>query len=399
MTIYYLLAQFPNTPNPITGPTDACPLLSGTPTATYITNKAPGAASYVWTVPTGATITGHPAGTGANDTTIVVTFSSGFTAAGSITVQAINDCGVSGVRSLLVTRNTASTPSLIAGPTNACAYIAPGGTAATYSVTNTPGVTYNWAVPSGALNVTGQGTNTISFTYPSGFTSGSISVTATNGCGTSAARTLSITKLNPATPSVIDVVQIAFCGDAGGRVFTYTLASMPANAASVQWTVPTAAGAVLVSGQGTTSITVSYPDAAVQGTVTAQAVSNCGVSTIRATEVKLPACPPPGFTRTEVTNNANGQTKTAAQPVTTASAELEVKIFPNPTVSDFKLEVLTQAKGEINVRVIDAQGRTFRTFKVMPYQTIALGSELKAGSYLVEVRQGTVVKTTKVIRF
>jgi hypothetical protein len=261
-------------------------------------------------------------------------------------------------------------------------------------------MTYNWTVPGGAIGLTGQGTSTISFTYPPGFVSGTISVTATNGCGTSGPRTLSITKLNPATPSVIDVIQTHFCGEAPlgtSRVFTYTLSAMPANATSILWTVPTAQGAVLESGQGSISITVRYPDASVNGVVTAQATNNCGTSTVRPSTVKLPACPPPGFTRTET--NSNTQPK-VVKPAATATADaMEVKIFPNPTVSDFKLEVLTSAKEEINVRVIDAQGRLFKSFKLMPYQTIALGAELKAGSYLVEVRQGSVVKTTKVIKF
>jgi len=256
---------------------------------------------------------------------------------------------------------------------------------------------YNWTVPAGATGLTGQGTNTISFTYPAGFTSGSVSVTATNGCGTSGPRTLSITRLNPGTPSVIDVIQTAFCGDAPlgtSRVFTYTLASMPTNATSVQWTIPV--GAQLVSGQGTTSITVRYPDAAVNGAVTAQAVSNCAVSSVRSTTVKLPACPV-AFTRTEAANS-NTQPK-VVKPAATATDAMEVKIFPNPTVSDFKLEVLTSSSEEINVRVIDAQGRLFKSFKLIPHQTIVLGAELKAGSYLVEVRQGNVVKTTKVVKF
>jgi hypothetical protein len=275
--------------------------------------------------------------------------------------------------------------------------MAPNGTPATYSVTLVAGMTYNWIVPAGATGLTGQGTNTISFTYPAGFTSGSISVTATNGCGTSGPRTLSVTRLNPATPSVIDVIQTHFCGEApagNSRVYTYTLASMPANATSILWTVPT--GAVLESGQGTISITVRYPDAAVNGAVTVQAVSNCAVSTVRSTTVKLPACPV-AFTRTDAANS-NTQPK-VVKPIATATDAMEVKIFPNPTVSDFKLEVLTSSKEEINVRVIDAQGRMFKSFKLMPYQTIALGAELKAGSYLVEVRQGNVVKTTKVIKF
>lgn len=398
MTVFYLLAQLPNTPNPITGPTDACPLLGNPTGATYTINKAAGAAYYLWTAQAGTTITHLNPSPGPNDTAINVVFPVGFTTS-AITVQSGNDCGVSGVRSITVTRNGPSTPSPIVGPTNVCENIAPNGTAAFYTVTATPGVTYTWTIPVGATGLTGQGTSSISFVYPNGFTSGTVSVVASTGCGTSGVRTLSVTKLNPGTPSNIDVIQTHFCGEPGGRVYTYTIAAIPANATSIQWTVPTAQGAVLVSGQGTTSITVSYPVGAINSAVTAQAVNNCAASTIRSVTVKLPACPT-GFTRTEQPANSNAQTKTKSSPPTAVVADaMEVKIFPNPTVSDFKLEVLTSAKEEINVRVIDNQGRLYKIFKLMPYQTIALGAELKAGSYLVEVRQGNQVKTTKLIKF
>ncbi|MEO7522529.1 MAG: T9SS type A sorting domain-containing protein, partial [Ferruginibacter sp.] len=101
---------------------------------------------------------------------------------------------------------------------------------------------------------------------------------------------------------------------------------------------------------------------------------------------------------TNGTAATKGQVK-AATAATVATETLEVKIFPNPTVSDFKLEVLTQGSEEITVRVLDNLGRLYKNFKVMPNQVIALGAELKAGSYLVEVRQGRIVKTTKVIKF
>ena len=78
---------------------------------------------------------------------------------------------------------------------------------------------------------------------------------------------------------------------------------------------------------------------------------------------------------------------------------MQVNVYPNPTVSDFKLQVITSQKEEINVRVIDNEGRLFKTFKVMPYQTINVGSDLKSGSYMIEVGQGSVVKTTKLIKF
>jgi hypothetical protein len=248
-----------------------------------------------------------------------------------------------------------------------------------------------------------QGSNTMSVTYPIGYTGGTISVTATTGCGTSAPRNLTITTLNPATPSNIDVVQTHFCGEVGGRVFTYAISAMPANATSVVWTVPTAAGAVLVSGQNTTQITVSYPNTAVTGVVTVQAVNPCANSVIRSVNVKLAVCPGAFAGNNNGTNStaeSKGAVKAAkATAVPVVAETMEVKIFPNPTVSDFKLEVLTSGTEEITVRVLDNQGRLYKNFKVMPHQTIALGAELKAGSYLVEVRQGKTVKTTKVIKF
>ncbi|MFT3911262.1 MAG: T9SS type A sorting domain-containing protein [Ferruginibacter sp.] len=397
MTIYYLAAQIPNTPAPIVGPTDACPLLGG-PAVAYTITKAPGAKEYFWSVPAGASFT-HPNGLGVNDTTILVSFTAGY-ATGPITVQSSNDCGVSGIRSLTVTRIAPSQPNIISGPTNACPYITPNAPA-TYTVPAVPGVTYQWSASNGAVLSSAQGSNTMTVSYPIGYTGGTISVTATTGCGTSAARNLTITTLNPATPSVPDIIQTHFCGEVGGRKFTYTLSSMPANATSVVWTVP--AGATFIN-LSPISIEVTYPDAAVNGVVTVQATNPCANSVIRSVNVKLSACPT-AFAGTNAGTNGTAESKgevKAAKATTVAPVQaetMEVKIFPNPTVSDFKLEVLTSGTEEITVRVLDNLGRLYKNFKLMPNQIIALGAELKAGSYLVEVRQGKTVKTTKVIKF
>ena len=375
-TIYYLLAQTASTPGPITGPNSACPFINAG-NATYSIAAVPASSSYVWTVPANASIV-----SGQGSTSITVSFNNSY-ATGAITVASVNDCGPSSVRSLTVTRNNPSTPGLISGPTNACPFITPSG-AATYTVTAVPSVTtYTWSVPAGAIGLTGQGTNTISFTYPSGFTTGTVSVTASNGCGTSGVRTLTIGTLQPATPSVIDVIQLQPCPN---RVYSYTIASMPANAQSVLWTAP--AGATILTGQGTTSITVSYPGTAVNGNVTATGVNNCGTSVARVSAVKLPACPPEERSTDLFTKSGNQVVES-----------MNVNIFPNPTTTDFKLQVVTAGKDEINVRILDIQGRYLKQITVMPYQTVNLGAELKAGSYLVEVKQGKTVKTTRVIKF
>ncbi|MFT3911053.1 MAG: T9SS type A sorting domain-containing protein [Ferruginibacter sp.] len=398
MAIYYLAAQVPTTPSPIVGPTDACPLLNG-PAVTYTIPKAPGAASYVWTIPSAGTIVTHPNGiNNPNDTIITVAFSTAWTT-GTITVQSKNDCGVSGLRSITVTRISPSQPNIISGPTNACPYITPN-TPATYTVPAVPGVTYQWTANNGAILSSAQGSNTMTVSYPIGYTGGTISVTATTGCGTSAARNLTITTLNPATPGIPDIVQTHFCGEVGGRKFTYTLSSTPANATSVIWTVP--AGATFIN-LSPISIEVTYPDAAVNGVVTVQATNPCANSVIRSVNVKLSACPTAFAGNNNGTNGtaeSKGVVKTTKPTPAPALAEaMEVKIFPNPTVSDFKLEVLTAGTEEITVRVMDNLGRLYKNFKLMPNQIIALGAELKSGSYLVEVRQGKTVKTTKVIKF
>ena len=78
---------------------------------------------------------------------------------------------------------------------------------------------------------------------------------------------------------------------------------------------------------------------------------------------------------------------------------MSVNVYPNPSVSDFKLQVVTAAKEKITVRIMDLQGRSFKSITVQPYQTTTIGSDLKAGAYMMEVKQGNNVKTTKLIKF
>ncbi len=374
-TIYYLLAQAPGTAAPITGNTNVCPIIGTAATYSYSIPPVTGATAYVWTAQAGTTVISN------NGTSADISFDNNFTTS-AITVRAVNGCGTSNARSIVVVRSNPSTPGLISGSTNACPYMAPNGTAATYSILPVTGaVSYNWTVPGGTA-ITGQGTTSIAFTYPAGFTSGIITVTATNGCGTSEARSLAIGKTTPGTAGVIDVIQVQTCP---ARIYSYTLATMPYGAASVLWTVP--AGATILTGTGTSSITVSYPPTAVAGAVTAQGISNCGNGTTRSTPVKLAACTAPTpFAKENIGKAVSAEAMT-------------VSVYPNPSVSDFNLKVITAGKEIVHVRILDAQGRVYKQFTVLPYQTTTIGADLKAGAYLLEVRQGGVVKMTKIVKF
>ena len=383
LKIYYLAAQLPVTPLPITASTtNVCPSVGTNVPVTYKITKVSGAAAYIWSSPSSAVTISHPNGLGENDTLVNVTFASNF-ASSSISVQSTNDCGTSGTRSLVISRNNPSTPGLISGSTNSCEYIGPTGVDATYSVTAASNVdSYAWTLPVGVTNVIGQGTNTITFRYPAGFTGGSLSVTATNGCGTSASRSLTISRLVPATPGNIDVVNIALCPN---RVYTYSVSAMPGNATSLEWSVPT--GGTIESGQGTRSITVSYTSGVIDGRVSVRSINNCGASSYKYSIVKLAPCasgPSTIFTKAETGNTPSN---------------LDVKVFPNPTTTTFNLQVITADSKEINVSVLDVQGRFIKSIVIAPYQTSTIGSELKAGVYMLEVKQGEVVKTVRVVKY
>jgi hypothetical protein len=117
-------------------------------------------------------------------------------------------------------------------------------------------------------------------------------------------------------------------------------------------------------------------------------MNNCSMSSVRTVQVKLPPCPS-GFAGIPITKN-------------TGDAEekgMMVKVSPNPTTSNFNLQVIAAGSESVKVRILDAQGRMVKQVIVAPYQTVQLGAELKSGVYLIEARQGQEVKTERVVKY
>jgi hypothetical protein len=165
---------------------------------------------------------------------------------------------------------------------------------------------------------------------------------------------------------------------------------MPDNATSVEWTVPTGATFINLT---PLSIEVTYPDGTVNGFITVKAISNCGVSTIRQSIVRLPACPAPGFT-------VRGNTEIHSELQAKEQIEgLSINVFPNPSVSDFKLNIAASKYELVYVRIINLKGNIVKSFKLMPSQIISMGNDLSAGVYIIEAMQGSVVKKTRVVKY
>ena len=159
----------------------------------------------------------------------------------------------------------------------------------------------------------------------------------------------------------------------------------------MQWAYPTEA--TYISGQGTTTLTLSYPPTTVLGYVIARGVNNCGISLPSSIFESLDPCPAGPTAPLKVT-----ESKVTEDP-------LSVKVFPNPTTDIFNVQVKPVSVGgiiskeAIRVRVTDAQGRTLKEMRVSADQTIKLGSDLRPGAYMIEVTQGDKVRTQRVVKY
>ena len=374
IAVFYLASQLPVTPVAINGPSNICSYLGSATTASYTTDSVPGASEYIWTVPAGMTIA---SGQGTRSIEVIVTNS--YTV-GNIEVRTQNSCGVSNPRTLIIKRPVPVAPSIIEGPRNVCMFMPtsqnPSGTQVQYSVVNQAGTVFSWIVPAGAQILSGQGTHTIDVSFNGSFSGGSISVTASNSCGESAARTLSLSTLTPLAPGAIDVVNMETCPD---RVYQYSVSGMPANATYLQWSVPV--GGTITSGQGSSTITVSYGPGAISGSVTVHSGNGCGISATRTAAVKMPACP------NLLTRGAEPEKSGDLLPDTGLNAELQV--FPNPSTSYFSLNV-KGAKGNqpLQIRVIDKTGRVLESRSFYSLSTVRFGETLRPGTYILEISQG-----------
>ena len=169
--------------------------------------------------------------------------------------------------------NAPSTPTSLSGTkTGVCP-----GITRTFSCPLVAGATsYNWTVPANTTISSGQGTNSISLLINAGFTSGSIQVTASNSCGTSNAKSATLRSI-PLAPGSITGPVNNLCG----TTTSYSIAASTTGATSYTWTVP--AGATILSGQGTTGISVAWPSTLISGaSITVTANNACGSSAAKA---------------------------------------------------------------------------------------------------------------------
>jgi len=392
------------------------------PLATTTTGAATG---YVWDV-IGSLATTMTIDSGdVNSQKFTVTFTSNAASAtgDSVRVYYTSDCGNS-LRKAAKLSNTslvapAAATALTITPiqTTVCSarkyrFIAPSLPVATATAGAASGYVWDF-VGSLASTLTVDSGDVYSQKFTVTFTSNAAALTGdsvrmlytTAGCGNSArkAAKLANTLLSAPVPASITIATKSDVCNA--RTYRYIapsplpgFTSSTGAATGYLWSTPigtVGSTGTIDSGSVTSSvITVTYTSNAAAGvgdSIRLQYTTNgCGNSAVKAQKLS-------NLVKTGCTPIAKN-TPISRVP-STVSTSMEVKVYPNPTTSQFNVQVKSSGTEEAVVRVLDLTGRFIKSVKVSSNSNVNLGSDLKAGAYMLEVRQGKEVKTVRVMKF
>jgi len=248
----------------VTGNTTPCQGQSG---LIYSVPVIAGADSYIWTLPSGATVT-----FGAGTSTITVSFDS-TAQSGILTVKGhSHDCGDGASSLLSITVNPLPSPAgIISGSNPVCQ----GQTGVTYTVANILNATsYDWTIPAGCTIVGGTGTSNITTSFSNSANSGLFKVHGHNAtCGDGRSSSLPVT-VNPLPLAPVNIVGTSpVCQ--GEPNIPYTVQLIDPLTTSYAWTlVPPNAGTI----SGTTSVVDIDWDSAFTGnaSLVVHGLNGCG---------------------------------------------------------------------------------------------------------------------------
>jgi peroxiredoxin family protein len=392
------------------------------PVATATTGAATG---YVWDV-IGSLATTMTIDSGdVNSQKFTVTFTSNAASAAgdSVRVYYTSDCGNSLRKSAKLSNTSLVAPAAATAltitpiQTTICSarkyrFVAPSLPLATTTAGAASGYVWDF-VGSLASTLTVDSGDVYSQKFTATFTSNAAALTGdsvrmlytTAGCGNSARKTakLANTLLSAPVPASITIATKADVCNA--RTYRYIAPSpLPGSTSSTGaatgylWSTPTGtvgSTGTIDSGSVTSSvITVTYTSNAAAGTgdsIRLQYTTNgCGNSATKAQKLS-------NLVKTGCLPIAKN-TPISRVPATVATS-MEVKVYPNPTTSQFNVQVKSSGTEEAVVRVLDVTGRFIKSVKVSSNSNVNLGSDLKSGAYMLEVRQGKEVKTVRVMKF
>jgi hypothetical protein len=318
----------------------------------YATAAATGV-TFNWSPPAGATIS---SGQGTNSVTVLYT--ANFISNGTLSVVKNNSCGNSTARTLAISRNTPSTPGTMSGIFSGLCSLSN----MSYSVPAVAGMTYTWAVPSGAIIASGQTTHSITVNWPAASFTGSITVKANNACGSSALRSMTVRGV-PATPSVING-SATLCPNSTGNAFNI---SPVYSATTYTWTGPagsaisdgviTSANNVLITASN--AVTLNVASLTSTSKLLVRANNSCGTSGSRGVTLIQAAC--------RISDNA----------------ENTISVFPNPAKNE--LTVSNNCNTMYDIQLLDITGKIIYSATSLSRDAKIYVSSFHRGIYILKV--------------
>jgi hypothetical protein len=307
--------SLPAAAGPINGPSVVCK----NNIVSFSVGTITGATSYVWSVPTGASIS-----SGQGTTGISVNFGVS-SVSGNVSVYGTNASGNGTPSNLAVTVNsTPGQPVSINGSASPCE-----GSSQVYSVSNVTGVTYTWSVPSGSSITAGQGTNSI--TVSVGTNSGNMNVVPSNSCGvgTEQIKTIAVQLLPGIAGAITGPEQIDLANVVSSD-YTTTAAS---DATSYQWEI-SPADAGTISGAGLTGSVVWNNSFLGPVQIRVKAMNDCG---------------PGAWSEVKSINviNTTGISEGVSKNI--------MEVYPSPSEGSFTV-VLNGTSGKVSFRILDTTG-------------------------------------------
>lgn len=359
------LSSTPSRPGTITGPTTGiCSVGNNAPS--YSIANVSNATSYVWTTPTGMTIS-----SGQGTTTINTSVNGSFTS-GSVSVYSSNACAISGTRTISLASSPTSIPSALNTYSNICPSTASEFTYTTSTVAGATSYTWGFAninVKNAAITdpaiygISGQGTTSFTIGTTTNLNSAGINVRATNACGSSGMRQISQSTA-PSTPVITGTA--APCGT------TEYIGSgnSPSNAYTYQWFVPT--GMTINSGQGTTTLNTTV-SSNISGSLILRATNTCG-SAQRTMAISTTGC-----------TGAREYIET----INEITELTNLSVYPNPTNESVNIEINSTEFNQAEISILNLNGSilqaTSNRIKDEMLQTSFDLSALPSGVYFVKV--------------
>jgi hypothetical protein len=200
----------------------------------------------------------------------------------------------------------------------------------------------------------------------------------TNSCGTA-------TSVKSYSVRAVAVATIAYngspyCQNAGNATVTRTGQGGGTYSSDAGLSINATSGLVNLglSTTGTHTVTYSFTNGSCPNTTTATIViNNCsGINTRISQDV------PP-------VNNPK---------LLTQSTTIGIKVWPLPTEAFFNMSIQSGSKETVMINIYDITGKRIQQLRGSPLETYRFGDVYVAGTYLVEVIQGTNRVTQKILK-